>query len=126
MAEYIIQDTTLSAIADVIRDKFYNEDLSITLITDAKYDITDFNIPEDITSIGAGLFYNCTKLVLTSLPEGITSIDINAFSGCTNLALTSLPESINIINVALFQNCTKLSLTSLPEGITTINGNAIQ
>ena len=78
------------------------------------------SLPSGITSIGANAFYNCTKLALTSLPDGLTSLDLYAFQNCSRLALTSLPDGLTSIGSYAFQNCSSLALTSLPDGLTVI------
>ena len=76
------------------------------------------------TKIRDYLFYNCTKLALTSLPESITSIGASAFVSCLNLAFTSLPEGLTNIGESAFAYCSSLALTSLPEGLTSISDGA--
>ena len=65
----------------------------------------NLHLPDNITSIGEGAFYDCANLELTSLPSGITSIGSNAFYGCKKLALTSLPSGITSIGSTTFTNC---------------------
>ena len=76
------------------------------------------------TKIRDYLFYDCTKLALTSLPESITSIGVSAFVSCLNLAFTSLPEGLTNIGGSAFRKCTNLALTSLPESLTHIDSYA--
>ena len=140
MAKYLIDDSTLISIADVIRDK-----------TGSSQGITPESMATEITNMSSGniegpyieetydssgnlieakmvgytkirdyMFYECRNLTLTSLPSGITSIGRNAFYDCNNLALTSLPSGITAIGQYAFYNCSKLALTSLPSGITRI------
>lgn len=139
MADYIIQDTTLTAIADAIREKI-GETAALTPATmataiagietgGASSDIEAqwiaviegggevTKIPGGVTSIRNCAFYGCTNLALTSLPDGLTSIDNSAFYECTNLALTSLPDGLKSIGTYAFYKCTSLALTSLPDGI---------
>ena len=42
-------------------------------------------IPEDVTSIGASAFLNCSSLTSIILPEGVISIGDNAFKNCSQL-----------------------------------------
>ena len=107
MAEYIIQDTTLIDLADIIRKQFMAEDVIIALASN-RNSLTDIYLVSGITNIADYTFYNCTNLALTSLPEGLTSIGIGAFSHCTNLALTSLPEGLTSIGNGAFSHCQNL------------------
>ena len=144
MSEYLIQDTTLTAIADAIREKTggtdqMTPDQMATEISNIQASgggddsslkgiiertVTNPTLPGDLTKIGNYVFYYYTSLNLACLPEGITSIGDYAFAYCKNLALTSLPAGITIIGMDAFHNCTNLALTSLPAGITIVNNNS--
>ena len=144
MSEYLIQDTTLSAIADAIRAKTgtaeqLTPEQMIAAITniqsggggdDSNYkefvERTTANptLPSDLTKIVDYAFYEFHSLALTSLPAGVTSIGTYAFYNCKNLALTSLPAGITSIGNNTFDSCSTLALTSLPEGITSIGNRA--
>ena len=52
----------------------------------APYDLTEYSIPDGVTSIGDYAFENCTSLTYISIPESVTSIGIYAFSGCKCLS----------------------------------------
>lgn len=80
----------------------------------------NLKLPEELTSIGANSFYQCTNLSITSLPSNVTSIGKNAFQGCYNLALTSLPDGITAINDYTFAQCSKITISSLPDNIKSI------
>lgn len=138
MGEYaLIQKDTLTAMGDAVREvhsetRLYTLDEMIARVHPnamavqfIERDFTPiFKLPEGLTKIGAGVFYNCTNLALTSLPDSVTHIYGNAFENCTNLALTSLPDSLTIIYPNAFYGCSNLALTSLPEGIRYINSQA--
>ena len=47
--------------------------------------VTDFVIPDSITSIGAYAFIGCSGLTSVTIPDGVTSIGPSAFSGCSGL-----------------------------------------
>ena len=141
MSEYLIQDITLSAIADAIRAKTgtveqLTPEQMIAAITniqsggggdDSNYkefvERTTANptLPSDLTKIVDYVFYEFHSLALTSLPAGVTSIGTYAFYNCKNLALISLPAGVTSIGISAFANCSKLALTSLPTGVTSIN-----
>ena len=144
MSEYLIQDTTLSAIADAIRAKTgtaerLTPEQMIAAITniqsggggdDNNYkefvERTTANptLPSDLTKIVDYAFYEFNSLALTSLPAGVTSIGTYAFYNCKNLALTSLPAGITSIGNSAFANCSTLALTTHPARLQIIKDYA--
>ena len=79
-----------SSIAE-FKGKFASED-GRCLIVDgvlnsfAPYGLTEYTIPEGVTSIGYNAFYRCSNLVNISIPAGVTSIGMTAFYQCSSLA----------------------------------------
>ena len=144
MSEYLIQDTTLSAIADAIRAKTgpaeqLTPEQMIAAITNIQSggggDDSSFKeviertavnptLPGDLTNIGLYVFYNCFELALTSLPAGITSIGTYAFGNCYKLALTSLPAGITSIGKNAFFTCTGLTSITFEGTPSSIASNA--
>ena len=47
--------------------------------------VTELEIPDGVTSIGAYVFYNCNLLTSATIPDSVTSIGAYAFSGCSSL-----------------------------------------
>lgn len=145
MAEYIIQEETLTGIADAIREKIGGtapvavSDMAVKIAEiEAGGGATEPYIEEvyniygslnDVTlhgytTIRDYMFYECDQLSITSLPSTITSIGNYAFYYCSNLALASLPPRLTSIGDYAFYRCEhNLKLTSLPSTITSI-GNA--
>ena len=134
MSEYLIQDTTLSAIADAIRAKTgpaeqLTPEQMIAAITNIQSggggDDSSFKeviertavnptLPGDLTNIGLYVFYNCFELALTSLPAGITSIGKNAFFTCTGLTSITFEGTPSSIASNAFSNCTNLTTINVP------------
>ena len=52
----------------------------------APYGLTEYTIPDGVTSIGYGAFANCSSLATITIPEGVTSIGYIAFYSCSSLA----------------------------------------
>ena len=48
-------------------------------------EIKEFIIPNSVTSIGKGAFYNCDSLTSIEIPNSVTSIGVRAFSSCDSL-----------------------------------------
>ena len=61
--------------------------------------ITSITIPNIITTIGEGAFYNCTGLTSIILPKSVNSINAGAFEECANLTsimcLAEIPPIIS-------------------------------
>ena len=47
--------------------------------------LTGITIPDSVTSIEYGAFYNCSSLTSIVIPDSVTSIRGEAFHGCDNL-----------------------------------------
>lgn len=81
-------------------------------------------LPENLTSIYGGVFYQCTKLRDINIPDGVTQIFHYAFQECSKLELGALPEHLKNIHPYSFYKCTSLALTELPTTVTLIGGDA--
>lgn len=83
-------------------------------------------LPEGLTSIGDGAFYNCYGLKEIVIPENVTSIGEAAFFGCLGLTEISLPRGLTSIEGGTFQSCTGLTEMTIPERVTNIGYGAFQ
>ena len=72
------------------------------LVSFAPNDIVNYSIPEDVTSIGSAVFYNCSNLASITIPVGVTSIGRFAFAGCSNLTNVTIPENVTSIGESAF------------------------
>ena len=77
-------------------------------------------IPEDVTSIGEGAFYECSGLSSITIPESVESIGRYVFSGCTGLTSVTIPNSVTSIGEGAFQGCTGLASIEIPNSVTEI------
>ena len=131
MSEYLIQDTTLTAIADAIREKTggtdqMTPDQMATEISNIKSGddgslksviertVSNPTLPSDLTSIGSYAFSNCTSLALTSLPAGVTSIGSYAFFNCTSLTSITFEGTPKTISSDAFRSCYNLTTINVP------------
>ncbi len=82
--------------------------------------IVSVTIPDSVTSIGGGAFYDCTSLVSVTIPDSVTSIGSSAFSGCTSLTSITIPDSVTSIGEYALYACTSLTSITIPDSITSI------
>lgn len=65
-------------------------------------------IPNSVTSIQHGAFYNCVGLETIEIPNSVQSIGYDAFCYCSDLTEVSIPASVKSIGERAFLECTKL------------------
>ena len=130
MAEYLIQDTTLTGIADAIREKTGGTDPVAVSDMAAQIegiqagsggdDVLDALIDRSITeisssfatSIGSYAFYSCSALTTVNFPVAAT-IGIFAFESCSALTTVNFPVAVTIENFA-FNSCSALTTADFP------------
>ncbi|MBO5662013.1 MAG: leucine-rich repeat domain-containing protein [Tidjanibacter sp.] len=94
----------------------------------APYGLTEYTIPEGVTSIGLGVFENCSDLVSITMPNSVTSIGKSAFYCCSSLASITMPNSVTSIGMTAFYQCSSLAEvyckpTTPPRGGYSMFGN---
>ena len=141
MAEYLIQDTTLTGIADAIREKTGGTDPVAVSDMAAQIegiqaggggdDVLDALIDRSITeissssatSIGSYAFYSCSSLTTANFPVA-TSIGTSAFQYCRSLTTANFPVATSL-ETSAFQNCNSLTTVDFPVA-TSIGTSAFQ
>ena len=127
-----------------------------TLIAFAQAGLTEYNIPDSVTTIGDWAFYACTNLTSVTIPNSVTSIMEGAFSYCANLtefngkfasedgkclvvdgtlvafavgchtAEYTVPDSVTSIGEEAFAICIYLTNITIPDSVTLIGDLAFQ
>lgn len=139
MAEYLIQDTTLTALADAIREKTGNtEMLTPDKMTEAiggiKVDDGSFvglitgtskhvNIPQGITAIRPYAFYGFNTMFSVYIPDGVTTIGTAAFRDCSVLQTLTLPNGLTSISSSAFTGCKCLLSFIIPDSVTSVGSS---
>ncbi|MDY3674739.1 MAG: leucine-rich repeat domain-containing protein [Prevotella sp.] len=83
-----------------------------------------YSIPENISQIIGGAFYNCRGLTSITIPNSVTSIGNSAFKGCSSLTSVTIPNSVTSIVTSAFSQCTGLTSVTIPNSVTSIGESA--
>ena len=101
---------------------------SVTSIGDGAFyecrSLTSITIGSNVTSIGNEAFYNCRSLTSITIPNSVTSIGNYAFSYCSSLTSITLPNSVTSIGDGAFSFCSNLTSITIPNSVTSIGESA--
>ena len=90
--------------------------------------LISITIPNSVTSIGIGAFWNCISLTSVTFAENskLNSIGKNAFAWCGSLTNISIPNSVTSIGNSAFWNCSALTSINIPSSVTSISIQAFK
>ena len=71
--------------------------------------ITEYNIPDSVTTIGNCAFCYCGSLTSVTIPDSVTTIGNSAFENCYSLTSVNIADSITTIGNSAFYDCTSLT-----------------
>ena len=94
------------------------------LISFAPAGLTEYSIPDSVTSIGEGAFFYCYYLTSVTIPDSVTSIEWDAFGDCWSLASITIPDSVTEIRHRTFMGCISLTSVTIGNGVTSIGDYA--
>ena len=101
---------------------------SVTTIGDSAFwgcnSLTSVTIPDSVTSIGNSAFYFCDSLTSVAIGNSVTSIGDYAFYYCSSLTSVTIPDSVTEIGVSVFEVCSSLTSVTIPNSVTTIGNSA--
>ena len=105
--------------------KFASEDghcliIDGTLNSFASAGLTEYAIPDSVTTIGDYAFQYCHRLKSVTIPDSVTTIGDYAFSGCSSLISVTIPDSVTTIGDSVFSCCSSLTSVTIPDRVTTI------
>lgn len=100
----------------------------VTTIMDGTFwectNIKSISIPESVTTLQPFCFYSCENLTTINLPQNITSVPQGAFYYCESLESVVVPDKVTNIGQTAFADCDNLKSVKLGEGVTTIGVSA--
>ena len=94
------------------------------LINLARFGLTEYTIPSNVTSIGGGAFSGCNNLTSITIPNSVNSIESGAFSNCSSLTSITIPDGVTSIEYSTFYGCSNLTKITIPYSVTKIRWRA--
>ena len=80
-----------------------------TLNSFAPAGLTEYTIPDSVTTIGYYAFDYCDILTSVTIPDSVTTIGEGAFYGCSSLTSVTIPDSVTTIGYYAFRYCSSLT-----------------
>jgi hypothetical protein len=83
-------------------------------------------IPDYVTVIPHGMFFDCKKLHTVDIPQTVTGIEANAFLGCERLKTVRFADGslLNRIGAYAFAGCVSLSSLTLSASLSSLGEGA--
>ena len=91
---------------------------------ESKTDITEYEVPEGVESIGNYAFYYNQCITKVKLPESLKDIEEYAFFYCRNLEELKITDGLEGIGEYAFSYCSDLTKLQLPDSLRNIGFNA--
>ena len=76
-----------------------------TLNSFAPAGLTEYTIPNSVTSLGEFAFVGCSSLTNITIPNSVTTIGASAFYRCSSLTSVTIPDSVTTIGNYAFDDC---------------------
>ena len=94
------------------------------LYSDENTEITNLEIPDEVTEIGEYAFKGCSGLTSVTIGNSVTSIGYCAFQYCYGLTSVTIPNSVTSIGSYAFSECSGLTSVTIPNSVTSIGNYA--
>ena len=83
----------------------------------------ELTVPEGISGLAEGCFYDCDQLTTVHLPDSLTTVGERAFAQCDALRGIKLPEGVTVIGDRVFASCSVLEAVAIPAAVKTIGSD---
>lgn len=95
-------------------------DISIQLIDEDENEITEYIIPNGVTTIGNSAFKNCDGLTTITIPNSVTSIGAGAFENCSGLTSIKIGNGVSRIGNRAFAKCGNLTSVKMGKNVSSV------
>lgn len=95
-------------------------DISIQLIDEDENEITEYIIPNGVTTIGNSAFKNCDGLTTITIPNSVTSIGEGAFENCSGLTSIKIGNGVSRIGNRAFAKCGNLTSVKMGKNVSSV------
>ncbi|MBR3975581.1 MAG: leucine-rich repeat protein [Clostridia bacterium] len=102
----------------------FNKDKTELIVFPRAGSVTEYVVPDGVTSIVGSAFYGCRKLESIKLPDSLLKIGESAFAGCSKLKNVTISEGVAVIDASAFEECENLHAVEIPASVTTIGDHA--
>lgn len=82
---------------------------------------TEYNIPDDVKTIGEFAFADCATLTSVNISDSVERIEAGAFYYCEGLTNVELGKNVKTIGEDAFSDCYELTKIEIPDSVTTID-----
>ena len=109
--------------------KYASEDGRCLIVDDilnsfAPAGLTEYTIPDSVTTIGKYAFYSCSSLTSVTIPDSVTTIGYDAFGYCSRLTSVTIGDSVTTIGSDAFYGCSSLTSVTIGDSVTKIGSSA--
>ena len=95
-----------------------------TLNSFAPAGLTEYTIPDSVTTIGDWALSDCNNLTSVTIPDSVTTIGERAFASCDSLTSVTIGDSVTTIGDYAFASCGSLTSVIIGDSVTTIGDYA--
>lgn len=89
-----------------------------------KSGLRQIKIPNSVTTIGKGAFYECTRLDHVTMPRSLKAIADETFYENRSLRSLTIPDQVKSIGENAFRECSALATIALPKSVESVYFNA--